>query len=110
MKLRYAAALALIVFCACSGNTNDTTATNGNCYLMVPPKAGDSFDINAPLSKWIVSGTFDSVSECTSAQARDIKGFQDNSVQVATNVAELGVKIYSAGRCIAIDDPRLKGN
>ncbi len=113
MKVRHAVVLALIVLCACSlcacsGNTNETTEIKGNCYLMVPPMVGNSFDINAPLSKWLVSGTFDSVSECTSAQAKHIKEYQDNSVQVAANVAELGARVFMAARCVATDDPHLK--
>ncbi len=107
MKLRHAAALALIVVCACSRKTD---LTDQSWYLIVPPTTGiDSFDTSAPLSKWRISGNFDSVAECTKAQADDIKGYEENAGQVATNVAELGVKVFGAGRCIAADDPGLKG-
>ncbi len=106
MKLRHAAALALIVVCTCSRKTD---LTDQSWYLLVPPATGiDSFDTSAPLSKWRVSGNFDSVAECTKAQAEDIKAYRDNSVQVAVNEAEFGVKAYSAGRCIGADDPGLK--
>jgi hypothetical protein len=106
MKLRHAAALALVVVCACSKNT-DTASESW--FLMVPPASGtDSFDTSAPLSKWRVSGNFASVAECTSSQADDIKAYEDNTVQVATNVAEFNVKVYRAGRCVASDDPGLK--
>ena len=106
MKIRHAAALALILVCACSRKTE---LTGQSWYLMLPPTTGtDSFDTSAPLLKWTASGNFDSLAECTQAQAEDIKAYRDNSVQVATNVAEFSVKVYSAGRCIGSDDPGLK--
>jgi hypothetical protein len=47
MKLRHAAALALVGW-----------------YLMMPPSDGHSIDRNAPLDKWEVYSGYDTAKEC----------------------------------------------
>jgi hypothetical protein len=60
--LRHAAALALVGW-----------------YLMLPPMEANeqgvliSLNLNAPISKWDVSGSYDSPSECRAARARSIQ-------------------------------------
>lgn len=84
MKLRYAAALALVGW-----------------YLMMPPKKADgSLDISAPLSHWHVEAGFDSGQQCSVLQSATMaRAFQANDRKQAEQI--------HAGQCIASDDPRL---
>ena len=91
MKLRHAAALALVGW-----------------YLMVPPIVDGRAVIDAPVSKWIVNTPFDSARECDKAQAILVvkakgdleKRLWDDAVAVT----------FTQAQCIATDDPRLKPN
>ncbi len=89
VKLRHAAALALTGW-----------------YLMVPAQTkGGPIDTSLPLSQWTMFESFDTAAGCQRKKSRvydeaqrkdragDTKGMAD---------------FYSAARCIATDDPRLK--
>lgn len=87
MNLRLAAALALVAW-----------------YLMMPPMVrGHHFDTSVPLSKWNVAKAFDKEEDCNK--------FLSDAVTVSrSKQVAIGVEGYSASRCIASDDPRLKGD
>jgi hypothetical protein len=117
MKPHHAAALALLGW-----------------YLMVPPRVFVykhwSIDHDAPLPKWDIYSSFDSAQECelqlvgqTKAAAKlaveagkgvsaaeKVRAFADPDLSSAFATTELVAGQYIAGRCIATDDPRLKGN
>jgi hypothetical protein len=113
MKPRHATALALVGW-----------------YLMVPPQlvVGGrvlSYDLNAPFSKWEQGGSFDSAEECNRgwAQHLDLANNLANAPTSEHDLRKYGVtrkqdKVFSyvqieaarMARCIASDDPRLKGN
>jgi hypothetical protein len=84
VKLRHAAALAFLGW-----------------YLMIAPGKGDKFLVNAPLSKWRQLGEFDSAAECD----------KQRSEWMATiiRLSAPGTAEGEWARCIASDDPRLKG-
>ena len=89
MKLRHAAALALVGW-----------------YLMAPPLyEGHKSNLDAPLSEWVILDSFDSANDCwreRSIMNTDHKrDFKHDSIQRE----RLG-----SISCIATDDPRLKGN
>ena len=89
MKLRHAAALALVGW-----------------YLMVPTIEGDHHvQLALPMSQWARLGTFKSAQECATNQA--------SRVEIAANAAEneAGDAAYEAARnsvCVQSDDPRLR--
>ena len=92
MKLRHAAALALVGW-----------------YLMMPPMASDLRpDEAAPLATWGLVESFDSAQACKRALHKysdeAIKKVQGGSESSTTNSARFVV----AEECIASDDPRLK--
>jgi hypothetical protein len=80
MKLRHAAALALVGW-----------------YLMVPP-IRDGKVIDVPVSQWEHLDSFDSARECR------VAGYKYQDRQKAEKKPYPG-----AWECIASDDPRLKG-
>ena len=85
MKLRHAAALALVGW-----------------YLMVPPlksRGSMAVDASAPLARWHIFKSFDSVTECEALREKITKGEKDT-------------EFYSAiltSACVASDDLRLNG-
>jgi hypothetical protein len=82
MKPRHAAALALVGW-----------------YLMLPPFNGKSVDADAPLSKWTVYATSDSVGKREGT--RMIAAFKRS--QADANMQ----KELEAAQCVASDDARL---
>jgi hypothetical protein len=93
MKLRHAAALALV----------------GWALMMPPPRpVGDHFKTNfsAPLSKWATVRTFDSQSQCETARAVYQQKPTGNLV-IMLGAAEAQATT-KASQCVADDDPRLK--
>jgi hypothetical protein len=103
MKLRHAAALALVGW-----------------YLMVPPGTSKdapdqplTFDGSAPLSKWKIVGSYDSASGCDDGK----KEVPNDLLQAADRESDEGKKkeflqwmasLMEAQKCISTDDPRLK--
>jgi len=81
MKPCYAAALALVGW-----------------YLMGPPLTSpdsDKYETQAPLSRWETIASFDTAAQCTARLKEIIRSAVTGSLFL---------------RCIATDDPRLKGN
>jgi hypothetical protein len=117
MNLRHAAALALIGW-----------------YLMAPPLSKDGKpNLSAPLSQWNQTGGFDSAKACDNKREsrRKLAAEALNEVQQEMEalppsnrpLSQSAPKVYqddvfastfavlvAASRCIATDDPRLKGN
>ncbi len=106
MNLRHAAALTFVGW-----------------YLMMPPMADVTRDSttkivvadSAPLSIWLIMGSYDSADECNKAQMRKAvhatvpaaKGLTREQMIEAKAVLREGLKHLI---CVASDDPRLKGN
>jgi hypothetical protein len=92
MKLRHAAALALVGW-----------------YLMLPPFSLSPSrkivaDLRKPLSQWVSFGNYDTAVDCN----KEIDAMDQRAINWAR---EHGTKLDLAhAQCIATDDPRLKGN
>ncbi len=93
MKFHHAAALALVGW-----------------YLMIPPWSGPGrFDDKAPMRDWRQVGTYDSASECErdrNETADALLKNKDKGPDPETN--NYNGTLYSSGRCVSTDDPRLK--
>lgn len=89
MKLRHAAALALVSW-----------------YLMIPPSALPSgVAYKEPLSKWQIVRGFDTADDCNDFLSTFFEGSQQKQ---ALNMLEPAYRDYMFAECIASDDPRLK--
>jgi hypothetical protein len=96
MKLRHAAALALVLW-----------------YLMVPPSKGSPtflFDARAPFNKWTVRDTFDTASECRQSAKTTARLFKAFAKKDGTAAAINNSKRFATAICLETDDPRLKGS
>ena len=89
MKLRHAAALALVGW-----------------YLMTPPFVNNRADLNTPLSRWTILGSFDSAEKCEEDR-RPLQGAGSAWHEPDPNHA---AKALTAILCVSSDDPRLKRN
>jgi hypothetical protein len=93
MKLRHAAALALVAW-----------------YLMVPPLAepdGLSIDTTAPLTAWVnMKPSFASKPDCETTKAKMI-ALHPHPSDPSEQLRHDGAK---AALCVPSDDPRLKSN
>ena len=71
-------------------------------YLLVPPPPNDDYEQlvpKAPLSSWEQIDSYPTLRECR------------NDIKVATNDASAETMVdFGLLRCVASDDPRLKGN
>jgi hypothetical protein len=88
MKLRHAAALALVGW-----------------YLMVPPLAssqGLAVNLHAPLWKWISIGNYDSADACSKQLEFERELAQNPDYKIAA--------IFANGQYVTSDDPRLNSN
>ena len=103
MKLRHAAALALVGW-----------------YLMVPPivvrtlgnMIGMDADQSAPLSQWTIFRSYDTASSCMAERDARMKAFGHDPVTAPSDSSDLRGKLYSSAlnrsaQCISTDDPRL---
>ena len=90
MNLRHAAALALVAW-----------------YLMVPPYTRGP---NLPLSKWSIYQRYNTPDECRQVRSDITSGWLQDSppdfVQRFGNNFKSG---FARAKCVASDDPRLKG-
>lgn len=117
MKPYHAAALALVV------------------YLMVPPSKRDadslacaggsqaaclreSFDPEAPISKWQQLQSFDTAEACETFRNDQMRMLENCPGPKGANLpcpptpelTRLNLDLMQQGRCVSSDDPRLKGN
>lgn len=95
MKLRHAAALALVY------------------WMLLPPHAAKSpigFDANAPLSKWPIAGLFENAAECEAFKPEMNRRWLSALEPRHLDSKELmDIRQYQAQElCITPDDPRLK--
>jgi hypothetical protein len=93
MKFRHTAVLALVGW-----------------YLMLPPMDGNIPNVKAAFSQWDILLSFDIAETCESKRAdlrSKILGRVKNDE--AANRLDTDRRLIDA-RCIATDDPRLKGN
>jgi len=100
MKLRHAAALALVGW-----------------YLMLPPTAKGKLNLRAPLSEWEMGIPYDQADQCLAAIREIANGPRpfvpvDADAKERQRLHELDQRIerIAHAQCIATDDPRLKGN
>lgn len=98
MRLRHAAAVALLLVLPAS-------AFASGWYLMAPPvNSNGEPDLQAPLSKWMMEGSYDTAADCHAQHQRELdmawrfKRENANSKLFGQEQAE---------RCIATDDHRL---
>lgn len=88
MRLRYAAALALVGW-----------------YLLLPPwVARNKFDAHAPLSKWQKSGKFDTEDACTLMRSALIDWYVDHPKE---KDASWFRRLYGSSKCAPAADPGL---
>ena len=73
-------------------------------YLMLPPMQGGRPNESAPLSQWVIIGSFNTVEECDKLLEADAE-----SRTHFTPASEPLLKA-SPAQCIATDDPRFKRN
>jgi hypothetical protein len=99
MNPRHAAALALVGW-----------------YLMVAPRSQDhtAFVPSAPLSQWDLIGSYDTAAQCMKVRSESIARVANKVRAIGPNgkaLDEAGTRESSATtiKCIASDDPRLKG-
>ncbi|MGO9056161.1 MAG: hypothetical protein ACLQU2_02055 [Candidatus Binataceae bacterium] len=108
MKLRHAAALALVGW-----------------YLLISPTTDQNqADLEAPLSKWQNAGSFDSASDCEAIRRRVTKDLWSEKDQLEwrfrlkdikrsghspVSYSEYAKRLQGA-QCVSSDDPRLKEN
>jgi hypothetical protein len=113
MKLRHAAALALVGW-----------------FLMMPPLLKKSVDLTAPFSRWVTVNSYDTSKQCEDEKASIQDAAPENLSQLKSQLKGLGIKddpadnkerlkiahdmyfdevVVPLAQCIASDDPRLKG-
>jgi len=107
MKLRHAAALALVGWFFVLPPTRFQRLPSGKTAVHMNPKA--------PLSRWQILGRFDSTEECYeySNELRKVQHETDppSISAVEEQDEETTMNVYLAkSQCIVTDDPRLKGN
>jgi hypothetical protein len=93
MKLRHAAALALVGW-----------------YLMAPPLSLGQPETNAPLSEWAVTGSLDTAEECGTVKTQVVQMAISKFTADSSEHNRSLVDEAKASLCISTDDPRLKGN
>jgi hypothetical protein len=99
MTLRHAAALALVGW-----------------YLMVPPTFDGQVrvNINAPIAKWTYFESYDSAQQCEHERTTLALKLSRTLTQAQganpRTTKESTATQFLFGKCVATDDPRLKGN
>jgi hypothetical protein len=112
MKLRHAAALALVGW-----------------YLIVPPLLKKGVDLSAPLSQWVPLTSYDRAKQCEDEKASTQDAAPERLSQLKSQLRGLGIKddpavnkerlkighdmyfvevVFPLAQCVASDDPRLK--
>jgi hypothetical protein len=85
-------------------------------YLMCAPRVSDSplsFDSSAPLSRWSMSGSYDTASECRQGKDDLLKPLLETVQQAQsqgdkTKFSQMLFAMMDALQCFSTDDPRLK--
>ena len=90
MKLRHAAALALVGW-----------------YLMVPPTENGQLNLHAPLNKWIIDSEYDSAGDCQDIIA-GWAALYPNIKEHHAALRKADIRPIVNGQCVATADPRLK--
>ncbi len=96
MKLRHAVVLALV-----------------HWYLMLPPMTRNGeIDTSAPLSKWSIGfSSFEFEQNCTMGKMGVLQSFERRRSNTAGSKGSLSLpeRRWRESKCVAVDDPRLKG-
>jgi hypothetical protein len=90
MKLRHAAALALVGW-----------------YLMVPPIENGQLNLHAPVSRWEIESSYDRADDCQRIIARFVQMYPHLKDEGSGFTKAKAWPMVNA-KCIATDDPRLK--
>jgi hypothetical protein len=74
-------------------------------YLLLPPwVAYNTFDADAPISKWQQSASYDTATECRQDQYALIQYYRTHP---KAEDADWHLRVYLNSRRVATDDPRL---
>ena len=95
MKLRHAAALALVGF-----------------YLMVPPYSERPIPLKnlPPLSKWSIYQRYNTLDECRQVRSDITSGWlQDSPPDFVQRFGNNFKSTFARAECVVTNDPRLKG-
>ena len=110
LKLRYAAALALML-ASCGPGLSYRPPQSTGWQIMQPPQIpGQPYptpDETAPLSKWVVAPVDIDIIPTQDACERMIQGFQEASRREGFPQFS---RLNATFRCVSITDPRLKAN
>ena len=92
MRFQHAAALALVGW-----------------YLMVPPFSGTNVSYDKPLSDWQPVDKYSTKTECEEGKRVTVHQMTVLFAEAYKIPPTPKLKALEAGKCIATDDPRLKG-
>ena len=78
-------------------------------YLMVPPFSVTDVSYDKPLSDWQQVDNYSSKTECEEGKRDTVREMTTLFAQAWKTSPTPKLKALQAGKCIATDDPRLKG-
>jgi hypothetical protein len=120
MKVRHAAALALVLLIGCGTEPPVMAPELPEWEIMLPPqiegRPGPTPDETAPLSKWVVDPAdrhnYPTQNECEQKLKilRDRASACPPSPPTFSKVCEQLSNLYGKSRCVSIDDPAIKSN
>jgi|SRR5579862_1898872 len=116
MKLRHAAAIALMLLTGCATGPPVIAPELPEWEIVQPPQIeGRPYptpDKTAPLSKWVVANqhTYPTQNECEQALAGLRESLRKWAGRVPQYLYEQDSKLNDQRRCVSIDDPNFKSN
>jgi hypothetical protein len=82
-----------------------TLVISAGWYLLAPPVHGNSVNVDAAVSRWTVIESFDSAADCEAMASR----LRQNVGATEAHPEDRAKWRMFNNKCIATDDPRLKG-
>jgi hypothetical protein len=109
MKLRHAAALALVSFLGCSVGTSveSQKSTGWRIYGPPPVEGTVTFDKTAPLSKWVANFTQTDIYPTQDQCEYILQRWRDNAHREGFPMSP---ELANKSRCVSTSDPRLNSN
>ena len=109
MKLRHAAALALVGWYLMLPPANPANFSRTASVIQV---IKDSSDLDAaakaPLGEWTIESGYDRAAECNAVHERRMDDWGTKFSKDAQAIYFRMMKYYTLSQCVASDDPRLK--